>query len=376
MKIMKISFDFKQLGVTIGGLIVIGLVVSTLVVVSGIVPIKASSGHWPITKWFLQFSKNRSVATHSQAIEPPPLDDPARVLRGAGHFETACARCHGSPLRDRSPVALASTPTPPKLPPLIQKREPRELFYVVKHGILFTGMPAWPAQSRDDEVWDMVAFLIQLPAMDDQAYRDLVFLESNSDAESVIPHKGMGPVETCQRCHGDEGTGRGQGAFPHLAGQNEQYIRSALDAYATGERNSGVMQTVAAVLTSQERQAFAAHFAELEPASSTGDDSADDTSAEEEASIARGREIVEKGIPAENVPSCKDCHGPDGSIVSNRYPLLAGQPASYIQRQLELFHDQRRGGGPAANLMEPVASGLPQESFRDVARYYESLTPQ
>ena len=35
---------------------------SALVVVSGLVPIKASSGHWPITEWFLNFAMSRSVS--------------------------------------------------------------------------------------------------------------------------------------------------------------------------------------------------------------------------------------------------------------------------------------------------------------------------
>lgn len=373
---MLTSFSFKQFGLTVGGLLVIGLVVSAIVVVSGVVPIKASSGHWPITKWFLQFSKNRSVATHSQAIETPPLDDSARILRGAGHYENACATCHGSPLRDRSPVALASTPTPPSLPPLIQKREPRELFYVVKHGILFTGMPAWPTQSRDDEVWDMVAFLIQLPEFDRQEYTDLVFPKSESNPESGNVTKRSGALESCQRCHGATGTGRGHGAFPRLAGQNQRYLQSALDAYASGDRNSGVMQTVAAVLTSDERQSLARHFANLDTDTPKRSDSAEGASKEKEASIARGREIAEKGIPAEKVPSCIDCHGPGESKVSDRYPRLAGQPASYIEQQLKLFHDKQRGGGPVANLMDPVADSLPVESFQDIARYYESLTAE
>src|SRR5687768_7003788 len=51
---------------------------------SGIIPIKASSGHWAITRWFLQFSKQRSVATHTLGMESIPLDEPSLVLKGAG----------------------------------------------------------------------------------------------------------------------------------------------------------------------------------------------------------------------------------------------------------------------------------------------------
>ena len=77
---------------TAGALAIGAIVVAALVVVSGVVPIKASSGHWAITAAFLDFAKTRSVATHSLGIAAPPLDDEALVLRGAGHYETAVCR--------------------------------------------------------------------------------------------------------------------------------------------------------------------------------------------------------------------------------------------------------------------------------------------
>jgi hypothetical protein len=57
-----------------------------LVAASGIIPIKASSDHWAITRWFLNFSKERSVATHTLGLEVPSLDEPWLVLKGAGHY--------------------------------------------------------------------------------------------------------------------------------------------------------------------------------------------------------------------------------------------------------------------------------------------------
>src|SRR5690606_30483543 len=130
-----------------------------LVAASGIIPIKASSGHWAITEWFLEFSMSRSVATHSLGIKTPPLDDPALILKGAGHYENGCMPCHGSPALPYPRVAWSMTPPPPNLTRSISEWKPKELFYIVKHGVKFTGMPAWPSQVRDDEVWAMVAFL-------------------------------------------------------------------------------------------------------------------------------------------------------------------------------------------------------------------------
>ncbi len=93
-------------------------------IISGIVPIKASSRHWPITTRILDFSKVRSVATHSITITTPPLDDASLVLRGAGHFETACAPCHGKPGMPVPPVMEAMTPPPPDLQDHVDRWKP------------------------------------------------------------------------------------------------------------------------------------------------------------------------------------------------------------------------------------------------------------
>ena len=141
--------------------------------ISGIVPIKASSGHWAITAIILDFAKVRSVATHSWGITSPPLDDDLLITRGAGHYENGCLPCHGGPGRVIPPVMAAMTPTPPELRERLSRWRPEELFSIVKHGIKFTGMPAWPAQQRDDEVWAIVAFLRRLPELDASAYQRL-----------------------------------------------------------------------------------------------------------------------------------------------------------------------------------------------------------
>ena len=46
---------------------------------------------------------------------------------------------------------------------------PAELFWIVKHGIKMTGMPAWGDHS-DDELWATVAFVEKLPGMSEQDY--------------------------------------------------------------------------------------------------------------------------------------------------------------------------------------------------------------
>jgi hypothetical protein len=123
-----------------------------VVLISGIVPIKASSGHWAITAWVLDLAKSRSVATHTIGMSVPPLEDTSLAMKGASYFDFGCAPCHGSPVLEQPTIASMMTPRPPALGRAASEFDRDELFYIVKHGIKFTGMPAWPALQRDDEV--------------------------------------------------------------------------------------------------------------------------------------------------------------------------------------------------------------------------------
>lgn len=343
-----------------------------LVALSGIIPIKASSGHWAVTQWFLELSMHRSFSTHSLGVEVPPLNDPALVLRGAGAYETTCRPCHGSPDLPHPRVAQHMLPKPPYLPPKIAEWEPEELFSLVKHGVKLTGMPAWPAQQRDDEVWAMVAFLLRFQDLDAEGYRRLVYGRIPPAAEAAPIEGLLGPqnapravAASCGRCHGVDGGGRGA-AFPRLAGQRPAYLYASLQAYARGERHSGIMEPVAAGLSPGEMRELARYYGALPVLPPPGPQAAP-------AAVERGRRIAHGRDPGRRIPSCADCHGPGAVRRNPVYPSLAGQYAGYLVQQLGLFQKEHRGGTPFAHLMHPVASRLSPEQMRDVAAYYESL---
>jgi cytochrome c553 len=366
----------KRCLLLVGALLAAAGVVGVLVLVTGLVPITASSGHWGVTRALLVFSKQRSVATHAPEELAIDLEDPALVLKGAGHYHTACLPCHGSPEAAYFPrIAKALTAPPPYLPETVPEWEPEELFYIVKHGIKFTGMPAWPSQHRDDEVRAMVAFLVKLPGLDKEGYRRLAHGDAGPLGEVTAPPDAEGTepvpralVASCARCHGADGGGRGTGAFPKLAGQHRGYLLGALDAFAAGARHSGIMEPVATGLDPETRRRLADYYGGM-PSVERRDDRPPDP-----AAIARGEGIALRGVPARGIPACVQCHGPGGAARNPAYPALAGQYPDYVALQLELFKEQRRGGSPWAHLMSYVAARLSPEEIRDVAQYYGSLS--
>ena len=159
----------------------VGAVGAFLFAWSGLYNVAATKGHWAVTDWFLHFAMQNSVKTQSMSVgKPPPLNDIAMVRLGLGHYQGGCAPCHGAPGYDGSPSPEKCCPLPPG-----SGRHPawtdEQLFWIVKHGIKYAGMPGWIAQSRDDEVWTVVAAIRSLPDMSRKEYRRLAM----GDADSV-----------------------------------------------------------------------------------------------------------------------------------------------------------------------------------------------
>lgn len=341
---------------------------------SGLYSVAASSGHWDVTRWFLQFTMRSSVRTHALGIEMPDVDAARLVRQGAGHFHTGCAPCHGTVEGDPPMIPRGMTPHPPLLGPVIEQWDDEELFWLVKHGIKYTGMPAWPSQVRDDEVWAMVTFLNELPELDVESYRRLALGDARDAGLDELAEPrldALGGLSTitvarCARCHGSDGLGGEAGAFPYLAGQSEEYLYLSLQSYAAGRRASGIMQPIADGLTERQQRALAELFAAM-PAGGAGVGNLD------RELVALGARLAEQGDADQGVPSCLPCHG--APTANPAYPRLAGQPAWYIRRQLYLFREGIRGGTPYADLMQAVADELTDEHIAALAEYYAALGP-
>ncbi len=143
-------------------------------VYSGVYDVGATEPHWPLTAWVLQTARMRSIARHAAGLHPPPgLDSEATLLVGTDHFAAHCAVCHGAPGVPRGDIAEGLYPPPPDLKEASRRYTPGELFWILKHGLKMTGMPAW-SDHTDQELWATVAFLERLPTMSDADYAKLI----------------------------------------------------------------------------------------------------------------------------------------------------------------------------------------------------------
>src|SRR3954471_2840462 len=114
----------------------------------------------------------RSITTRARALQPPALDDPALIATGARHYAAMCSECHSAPDEKDSELRHGLYPKPPNLTQPI-KATAGEAFWVIKHGIKMSGMPAWGATHDDQSLWALVAFVQKLPGLSAAQYHAL-----------------------------------------------------------------------------------------------------------------------------------------------------------------------------------------------------------
>ena len=142
-------------------------------VYSGRYDIGADEHHSRLVFAALQTLRDRSIRLRAQALTVPNLDDPQLILKGAGQYAAMCTGCHLAPGVDDSELRAGMYPQPPNLSKA--RVDPRRAFWVIKHGIKMSAMPACGMAGHDDPtIWSMVAFLEQLPGMTPAEYRAIV----------------------------------------------------------------------------------------------------------------------------------------------------------------------------------------------------------
>ena len=141
---------------------------------SGLYPVAATVPHNPVVAWVLDTAMEHSVQRYAEEVAPPPsLDDPRVIEAGAGHYHENCQICHGGPGVERSELSKGLLPPPPDLGKAADEWTPAELFWIVKHGIKMTGMPAWGPTHSDDALWAVVAFIRKLDQLSPEQFKTM-----------------------------------------------------------------------------------------------------------------------------------------------------------------------------------------------------------
>lgn len=165
--------SIRRHGTTVMIVLVVLAVGSGAFVYSGLYNIGADDRHSRLVFLLMQTLRDRSIQRRAADLKVSNLDDPQLILKGAGQYAAMCTGCHLAPGMTDSEIRPGLYPRPPNL---AQTRvDPKAAFWVIKHGIKMSAMPAWGLAGHDDPtIWSMVAFLQKLPGMTPDEYKAMV----------------------------------------------------------------------------------------------------------------------------------------------------------------------------------------------------------
>lgn len=226
---------------------VLGLVAALVggaVVVGGLYDVAATQQHWQVTYDVLNITMKQSVKLRARDIAEPPLADEAMAVRGAACFRDKCVQCHGGPGVAPQEPGKSMQPLPGPLVDAHRHWRARELYWLTKHGIRMSGMPAWEFRLRDEELWELVAFMQRLPDLNATQYAEWMRRAPpapacgrdgpRAPATTVVPASQTGDVDrgktalhqhACNACHVIPGvTGSKVYVGPTLAGIGKRQL--------------------------------------------------------------------------------------------------------------------------------------------------------
>ena len=124
----------------------------------GLFPIGADNPPGSLERSLAGAAMNHYAEKHKPAGDNPVQVGPDSLMAGAKEYEEHCAFCHGGA---KAKISRMQDKFNPPAPQLINRipHDDAWLFWVTKHGVRMTGMPAWDGVMSDEEMWKVVAFI-------------------------------------------------------------------------------------------------------------------------------------------------------------------------------------------------------------------------
>lgn len=204
---------------------VVGGAIGLTVLYGGFYHIGATKSHFPQVYHVLERGLLESVRFHARDVAVPPAiareaDTPpgapsatyrasSQVVRGAGLYRDNCVTCHGAPGVAQDDIGKSMQPVPGPLSDAARRWRPNELYWITRHGIKMSGMPAWQYHLAEEDIWAVVGFLVALPSMTPKDYADIT---AQSGAQPRAPRQSFAQADVergklaftqyaCHACH-------------------------------------------------------------------------------------------------------------------------------------------------------------------------------
>lgn len=189
------SATARNIVIGAAGMLLLLIIVALLIVLTGGYNVAATDRHNPIVGWALTTTMRNHVQNAADDLTGPAEITPAMISAGAGEYKAMCAHCHGGVGTSRAEWAETIRPIPPALAHAAEQWSIEEVHWIVSHGIKMSAMPAFGPTHDEATIWNIAAFVKQMPEMTEAQYAGYEAghgpegAGGHSHAEGAQPHQ-------------------------------------------------------------------------------------------------------------------------------------------------------------------------------------------
>lgn len=154
--------------VLIGGGLMLVLIVTAGLVYLRATGLDAMTQPGALETRLARMARRVAIPSAIRTMANPTPRSAESVTGGMAHFADHCATCHANDGSGDTEMGRGLYPKAPDMRlPATQQLSDGELFYIIEHGIRFTGMPGWRTGTTAGEQssWHLVHFIRHLPAL-------------------------------------------------------------------------------------------------------------------------------------------------------------------------------------------------------------------
>jgi thiosulfate dehydrogenase len=128
----------------------------------GFVDIRADIPVTSVEKAVAMPAVDASVDRLAPHVHDPVPPTQTNLVAGMKLYQMNCAMCHGDIGQPHAALAGALYPRPPQFVEDAPDMPPNQNFFILQHGIRWTGMPAWKQSLSDRQLWQLTTFLSEM----------------------------------------------------------------------------------------------------------------------------------------------------------------------------------------------------------------------
>ncbi len=158
---------FLGIACGVGASVFAFFLIAYLVINSGMLPARQDEPSSNFERWAAKQSLKATIKSQTAGLKNPLTADEKNLAAGAKLYEGNCSGCHGAPLSPAPSFANAYSPSAPLFAEDegIARADETHIYWMVDHGIKFTGMPSFNKILSEEELWQVTMFVKQLKSL-------------------------------------------------------------------------------------------------------------------------------------------------------------------------------------------------------------------